>query len=1240
MSSTLRLSLLLTTALGVVATAQDREADPDWEKKAAQAGTTEQGFYGTSGARDTNAIPKSEYGTYKAAPKTAPATKTIAPTKPAADDPDWEKKAAQAATTTQNFSDTNGARDTSAIPVQQIPAPTSPTVQSTAASSAAADSPEITQLKQQIETARVEHKKVIDGLQRTYDTNKKLYDDAKQRKTAAAAALKTKNANKSIFEQLIDDDETNRLQAELGAAETAMKTYSGKLNNVGPLISKNIQDGQRYEQRLQLDITKADPTTLAAEKMRRTNEGERLATRVDTKVAQLEIGNTKFNETVKVVDKLIIAANQKGQSGIAEALAADQQQMKDAHIQWQASQESVLKTFKRDMDNAYQANRDDDIGPTNNGALRFNIRDRARDQGKDPATAVNFIDADAVVATANSSSNVAWNATGNTVQKNDMGTFAADVYSTNLDTLLTDPGRFVTRYGAYAKGSATAAKDGVVDLFVLGVELVDTGAEMTELALNSYGVNVNIAGRENLETIYTGTRAVGALLDSDDPEGGRIAQSIVDRATAARNAANRYVEQQAASGKKGEDNMLNKTGYVVTTVAGGEEAVFAVFGKTFKVAKAAGKADGAGTLGKVDELADAGKAGKAPEAGTPGTKPARAADNADNWLSDTIDPELRAIAVKQSNMVPEHIEEFSKVAQESNSIILFRPVNQHSTALIKGDAATKGMNIKGKSSDWGPQKGLIPIDPMYSKMAKESGELAEGVTPKKIREYHELNKKALGQEWFKLEDGKWKKQKPQKAIAQELEIDGPNGKKIKVLADFSDPPRAITADYDLLAVADKRGSGGLVTNPDQVAEMGNIGHNEVTAMNKLNDAAKKADYKGGNVVHHGAANRFANIFEAADFPITALLPNGDIKLIWSPRDLRKVYEKYANLGYKLDHMPGWDFGDVTDAEKAARKASATAKRKARAAKEAKEAADLAEDIEVAPGKNLAPVLAGKAIQNRESTGQGTNDPNDATSGAAAVEGNEEDASDEEQPLILVGGDGEISSPVDPINFAFGPSYWVEEAESWVSLPKETYVSLGGGIGFQLEGGYSLEGVDAYSSEDLKGDPVKIAVPATAPPRPAAQSTPTPRPAVPTRPTTVALPSPTPTPVQVTPPPQVSTPAPPPVKKPPEARISTSTGGTIHLSGYSFACFSIRFAGDVEAGDKVGVAVSGPGGQESYDETLDVGYKIGIRHKIYSYGDYGFRVNYITNSDNEQLKLQGNMSGSHTVDSSEKKEGCN
>lgn len=75
-------------------------------------------------------------------------------------------------------------------------------------------------------------------------------------------------------------------------------------------------------------------------------------------------------------------------------------------------------------------------------------------------------------------------------------------------------------------------------------------------------------------------------------------------------------------------------------------------------------------------------------------------------------------AICRSGMVPEHARAFARVADRENVVIVVRPVNPDATDVIAQGAATKAMDIKPKSSNWGPQRGYLPIDQRYSKIWK------------------------------------------------------------------------------------------------------------------------------------------------------------------------------------------------------------------------------------------------------------------------------------------------------------------------------------------------------------------------------------------------------------------------------------------------------------------------------------------------------------------------------------------
>lgn len=75
-------------------------------------------------------------------------------------------------------------------------------------------------------------------------------------------------------------------------------------------------------------------------------------------------------------------------------------------------------------------------------------------------------------------------------------------------------------------------------------------------------------------------------------------------------------------------------------------------------------------------------------------------------------------AIDWSGMVESHAQQYLHLSENKNVVIIARPVNLDSTRLIEQGAATKGMDIKGKSANWGPQKGYIPVMQKFSKLSR------------------------------------------------------------------------------------------------------------------------------------------------------------------------------------------------------------------------------------------------------------------------------------------------------------------------------------------------------------------------------------------------------------------------------------------------------------------------------------------------------------------------------------------
>jgi hypothetical protein len=224
--------------------------------------------------------------------------------------------------------------------------------------------------------------------------------------------------------------------------------------------------------------------------------------------------------------------------------------------------------------------------------------------------------------------------------------------------------------------------------------------------------------------------------------------------------------------------------------------------------------------------------------------------------------------------------------------------------------------------------------------------------------------------------------------------------------------KPITADYDLFAVGNKNGPGEVGPfDPD----LGSISANERGTMLALNDGAKSSGYTGGNVVHHGPANRYANVLEAADWPVTAFTPDGNIHTIGNLEELNDFYATWRAAGYKLEAPDGWGldpnfvptgkFAPVTGPRTTQHAAAAAFLGASQACDDpAAETADGSDDP-----------TSGEATGDRPTTG----------SGAAG--------GDDGGTQVSLGGFDGI--PVVPyMNIAFGPMPMPTPQESYTSLP--------------------------------------------------------------------------------------------------------------------------------------------------------------------------------------------------------------
>ena len=333
----------------------------------------------------------------------------------------------------------------------------------------------------------------------------------------------------------------------------------------------------------------------------------------------------------------------------------------------------------------------------------------------------------------------------------------------------------------------------------------------------------------------------------------------------------------------------------------------------------------------------------------------------------------RAKAVKQSNMPDVWVDAMSKTAQERGEIILIRPVNKHSRKWLEsGEAIGKSMNVKGKTSDWGPMAGLIPADQSLSKLGKPSvvnariDEMSESIKAKILKDSRDA-----GQEITEAEAQRQARElarqrvdldisKSNKSIKESLAH--PNVKAVPLKKDGMDvvkvvdgegnvavvmkkkdgsfvtekgrsytPPKDadisqvevladkhtgkyLAADADMLGVGTPRAQGNIRQGATfDHAGHGGISDAETGTMFGVN-VKTRSEGLGGNVINHGPATRY---HDPPDYPVTMFLPDkkGTVVVIESEADLKKVFRTAKQNGMSgLEPHPKWGWGDNWDKE--------------------------------------------------------------------------------------------------------------------------------------------------------------------------------------------------------------------------------------------------------------------------------------------------------------------------------------
>jgi len=230
---------------------------------------------------------------------------------------------------------------------------------------------------------------------------------------------------------------------------------------------------------------------------------------------------------------------------------------------------------------------------------------------------------------------------------------------------------------------------------------------------------------------------------------------------------------------------------------------------------------------------------------------------------------------KLTNMVPEHVRALEKLVKEKGDwLLMYRSVNADATELIIQNYATKGMNVKGKSADWGAHAGFIPSEQRLSKLGNP--DMPGGINKAGIEEFHEKVQKCLkakppcadevaltwkhndvempvhvvvdrktGQEVTAIFDESTGKYIDRKGNV--MDVNGSRAEDVMVLCDPHGNP--LTADYDFLAMGRRIDVEAPKFDPDK----GFIAGWEEEMLDASNDAIREGGgYMGGNASHHGA----------------------------------------------------------------------------------------------------------------------------------------------------------------------------------------------------------------------------------------------------------------------------------------------------------------------------------------------------------------------------------------------------
>lgn len=287
------------------------------------------------------------------------------------------------------------------------------------------------------------------------------------------------------------------------------------------------------------------------------------------------------------------------------------------------------------------------------------------------------------------------------------------------------------------------------------------------------------------------------------------------------------------------------------------------------------------------------------------------------------------------NILEHHDEALQEVADKTDVVLFFRPVNKKTAEYKKTGVklsgsdknipvAAKGMNIKGKSAS----TGFIHADQSTNKigeyLAENEGKLSPEEVTEKTAEIVKLQKKVDEQ----IESGG--------ATVVTVNVDG---KDLQVLADPGGRP--FVADYDLLTIGRQEKIGLSSDSDGQMAgEFGITSRNDMSTIMNIGMAIERADRKAGyltertdnktakklasgyatTMVAHGADDKRPEgtgekILCSEQDPIEMYIPGENQKrVVTSNDDLIKSIVDLQASGYHIPVNPEWGLDIPVDTQ--------------------------------------------------------------------------------------------------------------------------------------------------------------------------------------------------------------------------------------------------------------------------------------------------------------------------------------